>query len=136
MKPIYFTDMSDSDLQVLLEDVQNEIYKREEIMCINVLDKLGRAIKEVKESDFTIYFTLASGEVIKVDDIVNTLSYAYNKVYCIDEKELEKTSRFPQPEEEVKRNEDGTVACIHAYDNVSCCNCELETICWGVEDMN
>lgn len=132
MKPI-FVDMSDSDLQVLLEDVQNEIYRREEIMCIDVLDRLGRVIKEVKESGFTIHLTLASGEVIKVDDIVNTFSYAYDKVYYINQKELEKTSSIPQSEEEVKRNEDKTVACIHAYDDIDCYSCENRHICW-IED--
>lgn len=136
MEPIYLADISDSELQILLDDVQNEIYKRGEIMCITALNKLGRAIKEVQESDFSLNLTLASGKVIKVNDIVNVLSYVYNKKYYIDEKELERVSRFPQPEEEVKRNEDGTVACIHANDNVSCSNCDLENICWDVEDIN
>lgn len=118
MKPIHLTDMSDSDLQILLDDVQNEIYKREEIMCIEVLDKLGRAIQEVKESDFTINLTLASGEVIKIDDIVNALSYAYDKVYYINAKELEKTSSLSD-------------ICIHAYDDVDCYSCVKRHICWS-----
>lgn len=125
MKSIYFADMSDSELQVLLDDVQNEIYKREEIMCITALSRLGRAIKEVQESDFSLNLTLASGEVIKVNDIVNTFSYAYDKVYYIDEKELERTSRFPQPEEEVKH------FCIHPNDNVLCDDCENKNACWS-----
>lgn len=136
MEPIYLANMSDSELQILLDDVQNEIHKREEIMCITALNRLGRTIKEVQESNFDLNLTLASGEIIKVNDIINTFSYAFGKTYYIDEKELEKASRFPQLEEEVKRNKDGTVACIHAQDNVSCSNCDLENICWGVEDIN
>jgi len=131
MEPIYLANMSDSDLQILLGDVQNEIYKREEIMCETALTRLGRAIKEVQESNFSLNLTLASGhDTIKVNDIVNVLSYAYNKTYYINEKELEKASRFPQPKE-VKRNEDGTVACIHFYDDVDCYSCEIRNICCG-----
>ena len=131
MEPIYLANMSDSELQILLDDVQNEIHKREEIMCITALNRLGRAIKEVQESDFSLNLTLASGKVIKVNDIVNVLSYVYNKTYYINEKELERTSRFPQPEEEVKRNEDETVHCIHAYDDVDCHHCVNRYKCWS-----
>lgn len=131
MEPIYLANMSDSELQILLEDVQNEIYKREEIMCITALNRLGRAIKEVQESDFSLNLTLASGKVIKVNDIVNVLSYVYNKTYYINEKELERTSRFPQPKEEVKHNEDETITCIHANDDVNCSNCVNRYKCWS-----
>ena len=131
MKSIYLADMSDSELQVLLDDVQDEIYKRGEIMCITALNRLGRAIKEVQESNFSFNLTLASGKVIKVNDIVNVLSYVYNKTYYINEKELEKVSRFPQPEEEVKCKEDEAVACIHAYDDVDCHNCVNRYKCWS-----
>ena len=131
MEPIYLANMSDSELQILLGDVQNEIYKREEILCETALTRLGRAIKEVQESNFSLNLTLASGKTIKVNDIVNVLSYAYNKTYYINEKELERTSRFPQPKEEVKRNEDGTIACIHANDGGNCSNCEIQCICWS-----
>ena len=131
MKSIHFADMSDSELQILLDDVRNEIHKREEIMCITALNRLGRTIKEVQESNFDLNLTLDSGEIIKVNDIVNTFSYAFGKTYYIDEKELEKTSRFPQPKEKVKRNEDGTVACIHAYDDVDCYSCVNRHICWS-----
>ena len=136
MEPIYLANMSDSELQILLDDVQNEIHKREEIMCITALNRLGRTIKEVQESNFDLSLTFASGETFRVNDIVNVFSYAFDKIYYIDEKELERTSRFPQSEEEVKHNEDGTIHCIHANDNVSCSNCDLENICWGVEDIN
>ena len=131
MEPIYLANMSDSELQILLGDVQNEIYKREEIMCETALIKLGRAIKEVQESNFSLNLTLASGKAIKVNDIVNVLSYAYNKTYYINEKELEKASRFPQPEEEVKYNEDKVVTCIHAYDDVDCHHCVNRYKCWS-----
>ena len=131
MEPIYLANMSDSELQILLGDVQNEIYKREEILCETALTRLGRAIKEVQESNFSINLTLASGKAIKVNDIVNVLSYAYNKTYYINEKELEKVSRFPQPEEEVKYNKNGTVTCIHAYDDVDCNNCVNRYKCWS-----
>ena len=131
MEPIYLANMSDSELQILLSDVQNEIYKREEIMCITALDRLGRTIKEVQESNFSLNLTLTSGEVIRVNDIVNTFSYAYDKTYYIDEKELERVSRFPQLEDEVKHNEDGTVTCIHAYDDVDCHHCVNRYKCWS-----
>ena len=131
MEPIYLANMSDSELQILLDDVQNEIYKREEIMCETALTRLGRAIKEVQESNFSLNLTLASGKTIKVNDIVNVLSYAYNKTYYINEKELERISRFPQLKEEVKRKEDGTVTCIHAYDDVKCSDCEIRYPCWS-----
>ena len=131
MKPIYLANMSDSELQILLDDVQNEIYKREEIMCITALNRLGRTIKEVQESNFDLSLTLASGKVFRVNDIVNTFSYAFDKIYYIDEKELEKTSRFPQSEEEVKCNEDKAVACIHAYDDVDCHHCVNRYKCWS-----
>ena len=131
MEPIYLTNMSDSELQILLDDVQNEIHKREEIMCITALNRLGRTIKEVQESNFDLSLTLASGEIIRVNDIINTFSYAFGKTYYIDEKELERTSRFPQSEEEVKRNEDGTVTCIHAYDDVDCHHCVNRYKCWS-----
>ena len=131
MKSIYLADMSDSELQVLLDDVQDEIYKRGEIMCITALNRLGRAIKEVQESDFSFSLTLASGKVIKVNDIINVLSYVYNKTYYINEKELERVSRFPQPEEEAKYKEDKAVACIHAYDDVDCHNCVNRHKCWS-----
>ena len=131
MEPIYLANISDSELQILLGDVQNEIYKREEILCETALTRLGRAIKEVQESNFSLNLTLASGKAIKVNDIVNVLSYAYNKTYYINEKELERTSRFPQPEEEIKRNEDGTVTCIHAYDDVDCHHCVNRYKCWS-----
>lgn len=123
-----FADMSDSELQILLEDVQNEIHKREEILCETALERLGRTIKEVRDNNFDISFTLASGEAFRVNDIVNVFSYPYDKIYYIDKKELEKTSNFSQPEE-VKRNEDGTVACIHFYDDVDCYSCEIRNIC-------
>ena len=131
MEPIHFADMSDSDLQILLNDVQNEIYKREEILCETALTRLGRAIKEVQESNFSLNLTLASGKTIKVNDIVNVLSYAYNKKYYINERELEKASRFPQPKEEVKCDEDGTITCIHAYDDVDCHHCVNRYKCWS-----
>ena len=130
MKPIYLAYMNDSELQILLNDVQNEIYKRE--MCITALNRLGRTIKEVQKSNFDISLTLASGEAFKVNDIVNIFSYASDKIYYIDEKELEKASRFPQPkEEEVKCNEDGTIHCIHANDDVECHNCVNRYKCWS-----
>ena len=125
MEPIYLTDMSDSELQILLDDVQNEIHNREEILCETALTRLGRAIKEVQESNFSLNLTLASGKTIKVNDIVNVLSYAYNKTYYINEKELEKASRFPQSEEEVKH------FCIHSNDNVLCDDCENKNACWS-----
>ena len=125
MEPIYLANMSDSELQILLDDVQNEIYKREEIMCITALNRLGRTIKEVQESNFDLSLTLASGEIIRVNDIINTFSYAFGKTYYIDEKELEKTSRFPQPKEEVKH------FCIHPNDNVLCDDCENKNACWS-----
>lgn len=78
MEPIYLANMSDSELQILLGDVQNEIYKREEILCETALRRLGCAIKEVQESDFSLNLTLVSGEVIRVNDIVNTFSYTYD----------------------------------------------------------
>ena len=131
MEPIYLANMSDSELQILLDDVQNEIHKREEIMCITALNRLGRTIKEVQESNFDISLTLTSGEVIKVNDIINVFSYAFDKVYYIDEKELEKTSRFPQPKEEAKCYEDGTITCIHAYDDVDCHHCVNQYKCWS-----
>jgi hypothetical protein len=131
MEPIYLTNMSDSELQILLGDVQNEIYKREEILCETALTRLGRAIKEVQESNFSLNLTLASGKAIKVNDIVNVLSYAYNKKYYINEKELEKASRFPQPKEEEKCDEDETITCIHAYDDVDCNNCVNRYKCWS-----
>ena len=131
MEPIYLTNMSDSELQILLDDVQNEIYKREEIMCITALNRLGRTIKEVQESNFDLSLTLASGEIIKVNDIINTFSYAFGKTYYIDEKELERISRFPQPKEEIKCNEDGTITCIHAYDDVDCHHCVNRYKCWS-----
>ena len=131
MEPIYLANMSDSELQILLGDVQNEIYKREEILCETALTRLGRTIKEAQESNFSLNLTLASGKAIKVNDIVNVLSYAYNKTYYINEKELEKVSRFPQPKEEVKCNKDGTVTCIHAYDDVDCYSCVNRHICWS-----
>ena len=58
MKSIHFADMSDSELQILLDDVRNEIHKREEIMCITALNRLGRTIKEVQESNFDLNLTL------------------------------------------------------------------------------
>ena len=131
MKPIYFANMSDSELQILLDDVQNEIHKREEIMCITALNRLGRTIKEVQESNFDLSLTLTSGEIFRINDIVNIFSYTYDKVYYIDEKELERVSRFPQPKEEVKRNEDGTITCIHANDDVNCSNCVNRYKCWS-----
>ena len=131
MEPIYLANMSDSELQILLDDVQNEIHKREEVMCITALNRLGRTIKEVQESNFDISLTLASGEIIKVNDIINTFSYAFGKTYYIDEKELERTSRFPQPKEEVKSDEDGTITCIHAYDDVDCHHCINRYKCWS-----
>ena len=131
MEPIYLANMSDSELQILLDDVQNEIHKREEILCETALTRLGRAIKEVQESNFSLNLTLASGKTIKVNDIVNVLSYVYNKTYYIDEKELERVSRFPQPEEKVKCNEDRTIACIHAYDDVDCHHCVNRYKCWS-----
>lgn len=131
MEPIYLANMSDSELQILLDDVQNEIHKREEIMCITALNRLGRTIKEVQESNFGLSLTLASGEIIKVNDIINTFSYAFGKTYYIDEKELERISRFPQPKEEIKSDEDGTVTCIHAYDDVDCNNCVNRYKCWS-----
>ena len=131
MEPIYLANMSDSELQILLDDVQNEIHKREEIMCITALNRLGRTIKEVQESNFDLNLTLASGEIIKVNDIINTFSYAFGKTYYIDEKELERISRFPQPKEEVKYDEDGTITCIHAYDDVDCHNCVNRYKCWS-----
>jgi hypothetical protein len=131
MEPIYLANMSDSELQILLDDVQNEIHKREEIMCITALNRLGRTIKEVQESNFDISLTLASGEVIKVNDIINTFSYAFGKTYYIDEKELERISRFPQPKEEIKSDEDGTITCIHAYDDVDCHHCVNRYKCWS-----
>ena len=131
MEPIYLTNMSDSELQILLDDVQNEIHKREEIMCITALNRLGRTIKEVQKSNFDISLTLASGEIIKVNDIINTFSYTFGKTYYIDEKELERTSRFPQPKEEVKRKEDESIHCIHAYDDVDCHHCVNRHICWS-----
>lgn len=131
MEPIYLANMSDSELQILLGDVQNEIYKREEILCETALTRLGRAIKEVQESNFSLNLTLASGKAIKVNDIVNVLSYAFDKVYYIDEKELEKVSRFSQQKEEVKHNEDGTITCIHVYDDVDCHHCVNRYKCWS-----
>ena len=129
MKPIYLAYMNDSELQILLNDVQNEIYKRE--MCITALNRLGRTIKEVQKSNFDISLTLASGEAFRVNDIVNVFSYASDKIYYIDEKELEKASRFPQPEEEVKYNENETIHCIHANDDVECHNCVNRYKCWS-----
>ena len=123
MKPIYLAYMNDSELQILLNDVQNEIYKRE--MCITALNRLGRTIKEVQKSNFDLSLTLASGEAFKVNDIINIFSYAFDKTYYIDEKELERTSRFPQSEEEVKH------FCIHPNDNVLCDDCENKNACWS-----
>ena len=131
MEPIYLANMSDSELQILLDDVQNEIYKREEIMCETALTRLGRAIKEVQESNFSLNLTLASGKTIKVNDIVNVLSYAYNKKYYINEKELEKASRFPQPKEKIKRDATGSIICPHANDDVKCSDCEIRYPCWS-----
>lgn len=132
MEPIYLANMSDSELQILLDDVQNEIHKREEIMCITALNRLGRTIKEVQESNFDISLTLASGEAFRVNDIINIFSYAFDKIYYISEKDLERASRFPQSEEEeVKRNEDETVTCIHAYDDVDCHHCVNRYKCWS-----
>ena len=131
MESIYLANMSDSELQILLGDVQNEIHKREEILCETALNRLGRTIKEVQESNFDLSLTLASGEAFRVNDIVNIFSYAFDKIYYIDEKELERASRFPQPEEEVKRNEDKTIHCIHAYDDVDCHHCVNRYKCWS-----
>ena len=131
MKPIYLADMSDSELQILLEDVRSEIYKREEILCETALARLGRTIKETQNSNFNLSFTLSSGETFRVSDIVNIFSYVFDKIYYIDEKELERTSRFPQPEEEVKCDEDGTITCIHANDDVNCSNCVNRYKCWS-----
>ena len=131
MEPIYLANMSDSELQILFDDVQNEIYKRKEVMCITALNRLGRTIKEMQESNFDISLTLASEKTFRVNDIVNVFSYAFGKTYYIDEKELERTSRFPQPKEEVKSDEDGTVTCIHAYDDVDCYSCVNRHICWS-----
>lgn len=131
MKSIYLADMSDSELQILFDDVQNEIHKREEILCETALTRLGRAIKEVQENNFDLSLTSASGEIIRVNDIINIFSYAFDKTYYIDEKELERISRFPQSEEEVKCDEDGTITCIHAYDDVDCHNCVNRYKCWS-----
>ena len=131
MKSIHFADMSDSDLQILLDDVRNEIYKREEILCETALARLGRTIKETTNSNFNISCTLASGKTFRVSDIVNIFSYVYDKIYYVDEKELERVSRFPQPKEEVKCDEDGTITCIHAYDDVDCHHCVNRYKCWS-----
>ena len=125
MKPIYLADMSDSELQILFEDVRSEIYKREEILCETALERLGHTIKEAQNSNFNISFTLASGEAFRVNDIVNIFSYALDKIYYIDEKELERVSRFPQSKEEVKH------FCIHPNDNVLCDDCENKNACWS-----
>lgn len=136
------SSMTDLELNMMLEDIQAEMRNRKVKESQSMMMSLCEEIQKVQmKKNYDICLIDHKGQEIPIHTICEIydreleVGYAFSDPSIYEEKEItnneDKSSVIDAKEDEIKRDNEGRVICIHRDDDeVGCSNCEYRKYCW------
>lgn len=124
-------EMSTFDLQVMLEDIQAELYNRKKTACENTMTELYKLIEKIQAKNYNIELIDIDGNEMILNHITEVHDHTFDTGYVFgNHPDIIGESSIKVP---LKNDEK---PCIHANDSIGCSQCEIRYSCWNAEYWN